>query len=377
MDRASDCAEKVAIYGDCSVIALFSIMQRILYVTFHPFYPEVSGGAELSTHSLLVGLHRRGWDVTVLCGTSSDQQMKHASHLSPTVLHDQTLDYPCFRCLPNTALSDLFVAVSVLKPSAVVGGHTARILPFLEGCGARHVPTFYYARTIDRFPPFFSLPSTILPIANASVTAKHLAQYSNHDIPIIYPIIDPHLYRAGRRDGQYITFINPIREKGVDIALAVAREMLDRPFLFVQGGWTYTSTQTSTDNTYGLPNITPLSFQSDMRSVYAMTKVLFMPSQFEETAGRVIIEAHLNGIPVVASNVCGIPDQIGAGGIVVAPKDDVNAYAAALRALITNEPLYRELAKNSIENSRRSEFNPDRQIDSFMKYVEAATVMRH
>jgi glycosyltransferase involved in cell wall biosynthesis len=47
--------------------------------------------------------------------------------------------------------------------------------------------------------------------------------------------------------------------------------------------------------------------QQDTRQIYAVTDILLVPSQFYETFGRVILEAQVNSIPVVAANVDSIP----------------------------------------------------------------------
>src|SRR5262249_21620774 len=56
----------------------------------------------------------------------------------------------------------------------------------------------------------------------------------------------------------------------------------------------------------------------DMRTVYCDTRILLVPSQWEdETWGRVVSEAQLSGIPVITSDRGGLPESVGPGGIVL------------------------------------------------------------
>jgi glycosyltransferase involved in cell wall biosynthesis len=110
--------------------------------------------------------------------------------------------------------------------------------------------------------------------------------------------------------------------------------------------------------------------QKDMRSVYAVTDILLVPSQFIETFGRVIIEAQLNGIPVVAADVGGIPYTLGQGGFLVKPKDKPEVYVDVLQQLRADRNLYEDLSLAAIKNSERPEFNPYQQVDNFIHFVE-------
>jgi glycosyltransferase involved in cell wall biosynthesis len=59
------------------------------------------------------------------------------------------------------------------------------------------------------------------------------------------------------------------------------------------------------------------------------TGVLLVPSFCEEAAGRVIVEARMNGIPVLAANRGGIPEQLdGQGFLFDIPKQCLNHFGA-------------------------------------------------
>jgi glycosyltransferase involved in cell wall biosynthesis len=182
------------------------------------------------------------------------------------------------------------------------------------------------------------------------------------------PTIDLRRYLVDQRTRDFVTFINPIAVKGVEVALALARRLPSVRFLFVKGRWAALASEPELPV---LPNVEVWSCREDMREVYARTDVLLFPSQWEETAGRVVIEAQLNGIPVVASAVGGVPDQVGEGGILIADRTDVAAFAAALERLRGDQSLYDRLSARAVANTRRPAFDLSSHVDTFVAFVEA------
>ena len=63
-----------------------------------------------------------------------------------------------------------------------------------------------------------------------------------------------------------------------------------------------------------LKNITILPNTHDPRRFYAITRLLLMPSLWNESFGRAAAEAMLNGIPVLASNRGALPETVGDAG---------------------------------------------------------------
>jgi len=86
-----------------------------------------------------------------------------------------------------------------------------------------------------------------------------------------------------------------------------------------------------------LANVTLLEPRAEVDEIYARTRILLVPSQWEETFGRVAIEAFANGIPVVGSSVGGLKEHVGEGGILIDDKANVGAWVEAIEALDSPE----------------------------------------
>ena len=84
--------------------------------------------------------------------------------------------------------------------------------------------------------------------------------------------------------------------------------------------------------------------QTDLRACYARLDILAIPSTFGEGLPLVVLEAMQNGVPVLGSQIGGIPELVrdGVNGMLV-PPGDVGALAAALRQFHDDPALRRRL----------------------------------
>ncbi len=88
-------------------------------------------------------------------------------------------------------------------------------------------------------------------------------------------------------------------------------------------------------------------FQEDVRPFLARAAMLALPS-YSEGIPRVVMEAFAAGVPVVGSRIPGLEELIEPGrtGLLV-PVGDVAGLARAIRSLLDDEALGRELARNA------------------------------
>jgi glycosyltransferase involved in cell wall biosynthesis len=127
--------------------------------------------------------------------------------------------------------------------------------------------------------------------------------------------------------GDRVTMVNLFDNKGGHQFWRIADAMPDTRFLAVLGG-------------YGeqiLPRVLPPNVElventPNMRDdVYARTRVLLMPSEYESW-GRVGVEAMASGIPVVATPTPGLIESLGSAGIFV-DRDNLAGWVDAIRSL--------------------------------------------
>ena len=190
------------------------------------------------------------------------------------------------------------------------------------------------------------------------------------------------VHEPERRGEGFVTIINPALEKGLllfaRLAAMARRERPDWRFLAVEGRrgrevW---------ERTGGLDNVRWLDNQADIRPVYARTSVLLFPSFWEEAAGRSIVEAQLAGIPVLAANHGGIPEQLNGGGFrfdipercrsdyaAMPTEDEVRPWFHRLERLMDDGEAYIEA---SVRARRAAEaFRPERVEAEVVRQFES------
>jgi len=164
-------------------------------------------------------------------------------------------------------------------------------------------------------------------ITNSKFTSAKVEELLGTDSSIIYPPIKMENYRVDYDANGYITMVNPRTEyKGPDIFLDIADQMPDEEFLLVGPiGPSKIKKQLKQ-----IPNVTHWEWCEDMREAYAKSKIVVVPSRWEEPFGRVPAEAMVSGIPCVVSNRGGLPEVVGDTGEIVDDIETVDAWISAI-----------------------------------------------
>jgi glycosyltransferase involved in cell wall biosynthesis len=89
----------------------------------------------------------------------------------------------------------------------------------------------------------------------------------------------------------------------------------------------------------------------DLDRTYAAADLLVLPSH-AETYGMVVTEALARGVPVIATDVGGVSEALGDGGLLV-PAGDPAALGAALRSWLEDAELREQLRRAARERRAR------------------------
>ena len=156
--------------------------------------------------------------------------------------------------------------------------------------------------------------------------------------------------------------------KGFDILIQTAHllgQQLENVHFLIVGDGQCKAELADQVNALGVNKSVTFAGYQDHETVLSFVKssdIFIMPSRYEGTP-IALLEAASLGIPVIASNVGGIPelvqDQVHA---LLIPPDDPQSLAQAVKRIINDKKLAETLSANAVERIKEK-FNIDRQLE--------------
>ncbi len=318
---------------------------RIMYIC--GMYLPSHGGAEISMYSLLKQLNEKlDWKIIVITDSRYEktkknnlfnkikiQTVKHNTRIKE--IESYILDFK-----PNVILTQLMWSDVTLK---LAKKHN--IPSIMRVC---KIPLeLDLSKSSDHSP-------TAL-IATSKYIKNYIKEKWNRKAHIIQPLVETKKYIISDKEfnpinNEYIFMFNPLVRKGGEVFRKVAKQLPNKKFGAALG-WSSLKEDSYPNNFSkkyvkrvsesegskfdgSLPdyvdfkdchNVEILKPEDDVKVIYKRVRLLLMPSQWEEAFGRVAMEAMINGIPVVGSNVGGLKETIDEGGILL-DKGDVNKW---------------------------------------------------
>ena len=310
---------------------------KIMYIC--GMYLPSYGGAEMSMYSLLKQLKEKlCWEVIVVTDFRYEKTKKNNLFNKlkiQTVQHDtrvEEIEDHILKFKPDVILTQLMWSDVALK---LAKKHN--IPSIMRVC---KVPL-----ELDLSKKSDYSPTAII------ATSKHVRNYIKkrweRKSYIISPLVEKKEYIISDKkfdpiDNLYIFMFNPLLRKGGVIFKKIAKQLSNKRFGTVLGwcslkedcysnnfskkyinrvteseGSVFDGSLPTYINFEDCPNIKILNPEDDVKIIYKKIRLLLVPSQWEEAFGRVAIEAMINGIPVIGSNVGGLKETIGKGGVLL------------------------------------------------------------
>jgi len=361
---------------------------RILLAQNALYYPAYGGG-DRSNRLLLEALAAHGHECLAVARISRFGAAGHAQYLdelaargvSPLSSEDGVMVFRragveahVVTHRPN--LRAYFSAqIAAFRPDAILASTDDPAQLLLEVAVRSDSRTVYLARATLALPfgPDCAFPSPakteVLRQADAVVgVSRYVADYVRKwsGIPAVHvpiSLLDPPPYpELGRFENEFVTLVNPCAVKGISIFLALADGMPDARFAGVP---TWGTTQQDRAALARRANVTLLDPVDNVDDILRRTRVLLVPSLWAEARSRIVVEAMLRGVPVIASDIGGIPEaklgvdyllpvrpieryqsQLDEQMVPLAdvPPQDTGPWQAALQRLLTDRAHYDELS---------------------------------
>ncbi len=336
-------------------------LKRILFVLDSTYLPHGISGANVSLHALCKRLPARGCEPVVICA-QDHPPADSARALGPppgyTVL--RTGD-------PVTAMHEMS---SLFAPAAIVvraPDPAERIAAGAAAAGAPGLCIYFESAFFHRsFAPPLAAPN--LRYAACSPFLARMAEaYLGAPVAMVPPLIEPERFRCAA-SGDCVLFVNPTSIKGARAAEAIAARLPHRRFLFVRS---WPDHPHHPHRAAALPNIRMAESTDDMRPLLAQTKLVLMPSVWEEGWGRVVSEAQVSGIPAVASDRGGLPETVGPGGVVLPLEAPIERWCEAVERAFTDDDYFAALSDGARSQAARPEYQPGAVVDRFLDFVSS------
>jgi len=378
---------------------------RLLFFSPHCLVDPGSGAA-VATRALADALAARGHRVHALCGARLDLRVRtdleallaeaafaelgrRAVALGPARGHiyearsREGARYSIVAPAEGGGTGDLLLLAMLARTlksyrpqvALAYGGNAVAVhgYRFLRANG---VPVIFLLHNFAyRDPDFFrEVDQVVVP---SRWTKDWYAEQVGIEAEVIPYVVSPQRCRCERRRPEYVTLVNPVVAKGLAVAVAVIelahRERAGLKFLVVEGRGGAELLAAAGLSPEAARHVAWMPNVSDPRLYLSRTKLLWMPSLWNESFGLAAAEAMVSGIPAVVSDRGALPEVVGDGGVVVRvpqqlsedrvePVEETHArkWLELFLRLDRDEQVYRQLSGRAAH--RAAQWSPEKIV---------------
>jgi len=364
---------------------------RILLAQNSRYYPA-HGGGDKSNRLLMEALAARGHACRVVARISTFGAAEHAIFLSGLAARNVTVEsaeggavvfhrggVEVHTVTNSPSLRKYFTGqIHAFRPEVILASTDDPAQLLLEPAVQSDARVLFLARATLALPfgPDCAFPSAakrdMLRRADAIVgVSQYVADYVQrygglNAVHVPISLLDPGPFEPlARFENEYVTMVNPCAVKGISIFLSLAGRMPTVPFAAVPMWGTTEDDRRAIEQHANISLLPPVD---QIAELLERTRVLLVPSLWAEARSRIVVEAMLHGVPVIASNVGGIPEaklgidyllpitpiaryqeQVDERMVPIAqvPEQDIGPWYVALHRLLSDRAHYEQLALDS------------------------------
>lgn len=326
-------------------------------------YPFVNGGAEISMHSILIELSNCGYNVLSVSPVASSADNKEREVDGVTAIKtdlsviDVILQHRPFHIITQLRMSSMVVEAAKLFgiDSTLYVRSAAEHFCMYKAHGKHVCHTGDYVNLLackqDCFGENRIYDDNKMLFRDAThvvCNSKYMSDavrrfYGREDVKVQHPRIA----EAERmRTGDAIVAVRPRTGKGNVVFEELSRRLPKKKFICLGGHDLH-------DERLG-DNV-ELVADVDVRrigEVYARCGILIKPNTDMEAFGRVVPEAGARGIPAICSDIGGLREAIGEGGIMI-PLSDAENIKVWVDAVLKIDREYDRYSELAIENAAK------------------------
>jgi len=301
----------------------------------HAYPPMHNAGAEWYLHEIFTWLISRGHTCTVIANEIKYSEFEGVKLIKKTV---------------GTEFAEYRKADIVLT-------HLDRTGLVLNCCKNWNIPC---AVILHNTHDQGFRPKKNIPVIFNSQYVKDKSPHGNNPGVILRPYTQVKLYETkGVR--KYITLINCNDNKGGKQFIELAKLLPEFEFVGIEGMY---GAQIK-DRT--IPNLKYLANTPNIGEIYALTKILLMPSEYESW-GRTAIEACCSGIPVIANPTDGLSESLSDAGIYI-KRNNIKAWAEKIKELMTDKKEYLEAGNKCKKRALELEDQSLKELESVEQFL--------
>ena len=330
-------------------------MPKLLWISQFNLHDSSSGAAK-HCKALLEQLAKRGVNILAIGGFVFDsiagakstfpkleaEVQQDAAKKPPIAFGQNGINYlyiptstTSLSLLPHDEEWRIYTAfcrqLNIFRPDVCMGYGMALFGTAVHAeCKRRGIPHAYPICNGNH--PYYNFWDSDLLFTDSAANAQLYAQRDHLNLATTGAFIDKDAYIADSGSHEYITMINPEPRKGGSIFAKLALlakndpELKNEKFLVVNSRGNFGSTVSVLHDGDGATNYKPEMFDNvsmaqnttNMKAIYALTKVLLAPSvpkAWHEGWGRVASEAVLNRIPALVAKNGGLEEAMAGAGI--------------------------------------------------------------